>query len=123
MKAKIFYKILINATVLSVLALPFFIYADAPGVGSDSLNPLGSNTGSLEQFVTNIIKVLLNIAIPITALAIVYIGFWFVTAKGNPGELSKAKDALLWTLVGFAILLGARAIVGIISSTVTGLGA
>lgn len=122
MKNKIIYKILINTAVLSFLVLPFFIYADGPGTGSDSLNPLG-NTSNLKQFVTNIIKVVLNIAIPITALAIVYIGFWFVTAKGNPGEIGKAKDALMWTLIGFAILLGARAIVDIISSTVTGLGA
>ncbi|HBM46028.1 TPA: hypothetical protein DDZ75_03580 [Patescibacteria group bacterium] len=105
--------------------LPILSLAQGGGAGNvpggGSLNPLGG-TDTLAQFIANILKVAITIALPITALAIVYVGFLFVTAKGNPGDINKAKEALQWTLVGLAILLGAQAIVSIIKTTVTGLG-
>jgi hypothetical protein len=54
-------------------------------------------------------------------LAIIYSGFLFVFARGNSEKLGKAKDALLYTLIGAAILLGSWAIAEMIQATVTGL--
>jgi len=45
-----------------------------------------------------------------------------VTARGNPESLKKAKDALLYSVLGAAILLGAWAIAQLISDTVLKLG-
>jgi len=56
------------------------------------------------------------------ALAVIYSGFLFVFARGNSEKLGKAKDALLYTLIGAAILLGSWAIAEMIQATVTGLG-
>ena len=55
------------------------------------------------------------------ALAIIYSGFLFVAARGNSEKLTKAKDTLLYTIIGAAILLGAWAIATMISSTVLAL--
>lgn len=111
----------LNIIVFFVLFSPLFILAAPSGTpGSSSLNPLGG-TKTLKDLVLNVIKLFIQIAIPVTALAIVYIGFWFVSAQGNPGEINKAKEALMWTLAGFAILIGAGAIVDMIQTTVTGL--
>jgi len=63
----------------------------------------------------------LKIGIPIVALAIVYCGFLFVFARGNSEKLTKARDALLYTVIGAAILLGAWAIAKMISATVLAL--
>jgi len=51
----------------------------------------------------------------------VFVGFKFVTAQGEPGEISKARDMLLGTVVGALILLGARVIAAGIEATVKAL--
>jgi len=63
-----------------------------------------------------------KIGIPIVALAIIYCGFLFVQARGKPEAIKKAKDALIYTIIGAAILLGSWAIAQLISETVLELG-
>ena len=79
-------------------------------------NPI--NAGTINEFIKVFVIGDLKIGIPVVALAIIYCGFLFVKARGNPEELSKAKDALLYTLIGAAILLGSLAIAELIVSTV-----
>lgn len=79
-------------------------------------NPIPYN--SLTEFIKVLLTGALKIGIPIVALAIIYCGFLFVSARGNSEKLSKAKDALLYTLIGAAILLGSWAIAQMISDTV-----
>ncbi len=86
-------------------------------------NPLGNNINSVPEFIKILLTGVLKIGIPVVALAVIYCGFLFVQARGKPEELKKAKDALLYTLIGAAILLGSWAIAEMISATVTGLGA
>ena len=83
-------------------------------------NPVPSYT-SIPGLIQAILEGALRIGIPIIALAIVYCGFLFVAARGNSEKLTKAKDALLYTLIGAAILLGAWAIAKMISATVLAL--
>ncbi len=85
-------------------------------------NPLGPNTASIPAFIRTLLTGALKIGIPVVALAVIYCGFLFVAARGNAEKLTKAKDALLYTLIGAGILLGSWSIAELISSTVTGLG-
>jgi len=100
------------------------IYADVGGPvipGSGKIeNPIPS-IGSVPDLIQTLLKGALKIGIPVVALAIIYSGFLFVFARGNSEKLSKAKDALLYTLIGAAILLGSYAIAQMINVTVTGL--
>jgi len=85
-------------------------------------NPLGPNGAkSIQEFIKIFLTGALRIGIPVVALAIIYCGFLFVEARGKPEKLSKAKDALLYTLIGAAILLGSLAIAQMISTTVLAL--
>lgn len=84
-------------------------------------DPLGGRFGSIPALIEGILDGVIRIGIPIIALAIVYCGFLFVFARGNSEKLSKAKDALLYTLIGAAILLGSLAIAKLISVTVLAL--
>jgi hypothetical protein len=84
------------------------------------VNPIPSVT-SVPGLIQTILQGVLKIGIPIVALAIIYCGFLFVFARGNSEKLTKAKDALLYTLIGAAILLGAWAIATMISTTVLGI--
>lgn len=82
-------------------------------------NPINSNT--IQEFIRVLLEGMLKIGIPLVALAVIYCGFLFVQARGKPEEITKAKDALLYTLVGAAILLGSWAIAKLISDTVLAL--
>ena len=84
-------------------------------------NPIKVN--SIIDFIKAIIDVLIKIAIPIIALAIIYSGFLFVSARGNTEKLEAAKRTFIYTLLGAAILLGAWALAQIISETVSAITA
>ncbi len=79
-------------------------------------NPL--KVGSIPEFFALLIDVLLIFAVPIIVFFIIYAGFLFVTARGNEDQIKKAKNALLWTVIGAVLLLGAKTLLAIIINTV-----
>ena len=86
------------------------------------INPLaGNGVTSIPALIKMILTGMLQVGIPIVALAVIYCGFLFVFARGNSEKITHAKDALLYTLIGAAILLGAWAIAQMISGTVLAL--
>jgi hypothetical protein len=115
-----FLKKNINKFILLAYAffLPFsIIYADTKFCEPGKIcNPISQDT--LNGFIKTLLTGILKIGIPIVALAIIYCGFLFVEARGNTEKLTKAKSALLYTLIGSAILLGSWAIAELISNTI-----
>jgi hypothetical protein len=85
-------------------------------------NPLG-NVKTVNGFIKLLLEGLIKIGMPIVALALIYCGFLFVKARGNAEELKTAKNALLYTVIGAAILIGSWAIAQLISETVLSLSA
>jgi beta-lactamase regulating signal transducer with metallopeptidase domain len=81
-------------------------------------NPLGNSVTDLPSFIEKILGFVLVVGVPIVTLAIIYAGFLFVIARGNPEELTKAKKTLLYTLIGAALLLGSFIIAKAIQGTV-----
>lgn len=81
-------------------------------------NPLGDRITDIPSFIEAIINIVLVVGIPIVVLAIIYTGFLFVSAQGNSEKLTKAKNALMYTLIGGALLLGAFVIANAIGKTV-----
>jgi len=65
-----------------------------------------------------LIEIVLVVGVPILALAIIYAGFTYVKAQGNPGELEVAHRTLLYTVIGGVLLLGAFVIANAIQGTV-----
>lgn len=113
------------ALVIYVALIPVISFAADNNTPSDPsqgkiLNPLAT-TSTLPDLIQTFLIGAIKIGIPIVALAVVYCGFLFVAARGNSEKLTKAKDALLYTLIGAAILLGALAIAKMISATVLAL--
>lgn len=118
------FKILfVTVYVLGMITIPSVIYAQIrpPCNASEGkiCNPINEIT--INGFIKTLLTGVLRVGIPVVALAIIYSGFLFVAARGNSEKLSKAKDALLYTLIGAAILLGSWAIAQLISSTVLAL--
>lgn len=110
--------------IFGILSLPSVIYALGPcnTAGGTICNPLGAgNNETLPAFIQTLLTGVLKIGIPVVALAIIYCGFLFVAARGKPEALTKAKSALLYTLIGAGVLLGSWAIAEMISNTVLSL--
>ena len=82
-------------------------------------NPFkGSGINSVPDFLDKLIDLLINFGAVIVVFFVVFAGFQFVMAQGNPEKIKKAKDVLMYTLIGAAILLGAKVISEVIKSTV-----
>lgn len=95
--------------------------ATGPGGSSGSFqNPLKFD--SLSEFLVALLNVIIQIAFPIIVLMIIFTGFLFVKAQGKPEELKTAKTALIWTLIGAAIILGAFVLSQAICGTIQEIG-
>lgn len=96
-----------------------------PGTGSSSElskylqipNPI-KGSGDLPTFFANVLDGMVLVLTPILVVMFLYACFMFVTARGNTEKLGEAKQALMYTLIGIAIVLGAKGIAAIIGHTV-----
>ena len=69
---------------------------------------------------------ILNLVMQLGTVAVifmlVYTGFKYVAARGNPGAIASAHQALAWTVIGALVLLGSAALAQGICATVVALG-
>ena len=79
-------------------------------------NPIKYDTFS--AFVAGVTKAAVQVLMPFVVLAFIYAGFLFVKAQGKDTELKKAKEAILWSVVGALILFGAWGFAEMIGKTV-----
>lgn len=87
------------------------------GGGSDGLtNPL-NNICSLSDLLAAILDGVVQIGSIFLTFMLVYVGFLFVAARGNAEKIQGAREALVWTVIGGLILLGATAIGLVIKAT------
>jgi hypothetical protein len=112
----------------------------ASGSGSGIPPPSGSGTGTpcpgsslsgicnplRAETVCEALKIFLNalitLAMPVAVLFLVYAGFRFVWARGNPSALKDARRNLFYVVIGIGIFLGAWVLGQIIANTVGALG-
>lgn len=75
----------------------------------------------LQSFLYALLDLVLLIGYIVAVFFIIFSGFKFVMAQGNPGEISKARNMLMWTVIGTAVLIGAKVIATVIQATVEAL--
>jgi len=75
-------------------------------------NPL--QAAEFEDILDNLINFIFSIAVVLAPLMVVIAGFLFVTAGGNSEQINKAKTMIIWTIIGFLIILLSKGIMGII---------
>ncbi|MEK7552958.1 MAG: hypothetical protein AAB505_02515 [Patescibacteria group bacterium] len=97
------------------------VIGSSPRAPTVITNPL-NNIDTVSELITKILTIIIQIGLPLIALAIVYDGFLFIKAQGNESELAEAKKALLWTVIGAGVILGAFVIRTAIQGTITNLG-
>jgi hypothetical protein len=82
-------------------------------------NPLAGTIDTIPQLFQKIVEIIIKIGIPLIAMAIVYSGLLFVTARGSDEQLKKAKSALLFAVIGGLILLASWLVAEAIKDALT----
>lgn len=82
----------------------------------------GTPIKTIPEFLLALVDIIFLFGMPIIVLFIIYGGFLFVTAGDNEAQITKARKTILWTLVGAAVLIGAKVIAMAIQATVLSLG-
>lgn len=72
-------------------------------------NPIKAT--SFGELVGGLLNFLWWIVVALVPLMIVIAGFYFVTAAGDPAKVEKAKGIILYTVIGFFIVLLARGLI------------
>ncbi len=107
---------------LVVISLPLIVLAAGSSDPVSTIqNPL--KVANFCQLIKLVLQAILVIGVPIAVVFLVIVGFKFIIARGNPGELDKAKADFLHTVIGIAIFIGAWAIAKLIAATLVALGA
>lgn len=82
-------------------------------------NPL--NATSIAELLSVVLQAVVRLGTLFLVIMIVYVGFLFVAAQGKEEKIRDARSALMWTVIGGLILLGAETISLVIQSTVQAL--
>jgi len=77
---------------------------------------------SLIPTITNIINVIIGFLGLAAVIVIILGGVQYTTSAGDPGKVKKAKDTILYGIVGLVIALLAFAIVNFVMSSLSGSG-
>lgn len=114
--------ILVFTLVLCVLTIPVLTMALDGDPGSDTgatgelQNPLKYK--SMCELIAKLLEIVAELGAIVGVLFIIWSGFQFITAQGNPEKISAAKRTFYMTIIGVAILLGASVIAKLIFNTV-----
>jgi hypothetical protein len=122
MKMKILGSILCGLTILiflDVAVISVLVSAQTTPPPTQITNPLAKGgVDSIPSLITQILKIVARLGAIVCALFIIYSGFLFIKAQGNPEALNKAKSVFMWSCIGTAVLLGASVMANMICNTV-----
>ncbi len=79
-------------------------------------NPLAID--SMQDLFEAIMTAFIILCTPVIVFFVIYAGFQYVTARGNPEKIQSASKALLYAIIGAVIIIGAIAITTIVGNTV-----
>jgi len=85
-------------------------------------NPFKTGTNNLYDLARAIVNnVILPIGGVLCVLAFIYSGFMYVIARGDKTKISNAHNALLYSAIGTAVLLGSWVIANVVENTIKAL--
>ncbi len=112
------YKKILAFIIPLLFFIPFFIFAQPTPAVTTIQNPLGPNNTSVQDILIKIMNLVATVGAIVVVFFIIFSGYKFVAARGNPGEIEDAKKTFYATIIGGAILLGADIIANVVVNTV-----
>ena len=107
------------ALILSCGLVARIAHAEDTSPGTTLQNPLTSS--SIDQLLASVLSAFVKLSAPVIVIAIIYSGFLLVTARGDTAKIKQGKSALLWTVVGAAVIIGAQLLATAIQNTINGI--
>lgn len=102
---------------ISILMILFLFLAVSADSSMSIQNPITAD--SFEIVISNIIDFIFNIAIVLVPLMVVIGGVMFLTSGGNLERVTQSKRILIWSIVGFLIVLLSKGILAMLESLLT----
>jgi len=114
-------KFLASLVLISLLVVPAVASAqnwleDLFGIGGSS--PATAPETDVMKVLDSITDWLFAILLIVAAIAIIIAAYFFVTATGDPDKVKKARDFVLYALIGVLIALVAKGLVALVGRIV-----
>ena len=87
----------------------------AVGVGVDVPSEPGKTDYTFPEYICAVYKYSLVIGASLSALMIIWAGYKYLTSQGNQTQISDAKDIVVGTLIGFALLVSIRLVLSFLN--------
>jgi hypothetical protein len=108
----IYKKLIIASASLAVLAAPVLGLAiNIPP------QPVGNNALNVTSIVNSIFGFIWPVIIGIIIILFIIAGFEFITAQGDSAKIGKARQFVIWGIVGIVVVLLAFSMVSIIQNS------
>lgn len=83
-------------------------------------NPL-KNVNSFPDLLKGVIDFILKLTFILFPLMILIGGFFFFTSGGDPARVTRAKNIITWSIIGFAIVIFSKALIEIVTGILGGI--
>ncbi|MFZ5559214.1 MAG: pilin, partial [Patescibacteria group bacterium] len=81
-------------------------------------DPLECKT--IDEIIEAIVTLIVAIGLGVGVIMIIWSAILYMTSAGNEQKVATAKKALMWTVIGIAILLSARFIIMLLVEVLSG---
>jgi len=95
--------------ILSCLLFSFFLLPNFAKAQITIENPLRADT--ITELIEGILNFIFWVATALAPLMIVIAGFYFLTSGGNPQQIATAKRIILYTVIGYAIIITSKGLI------------
>lgn len=87
---------------------------------ADIPDPVGGGNTDLSEFITKVIKAVLNILGLVAVVVIIVAGIRLVVAGQEEGQREKARNAILYAIIGLIIIVLANVLVSFVVENLVG---
>jgi len=100
-------KFLILFSVILFL-IPFVVFSQI------SIEPPGGFPDTIEELIDTIINFIFFLALALAPLMVLIGAFYIMTAAGNPDKVRQGTNIILYTAIGFGIILFAKGLISMV---------
>jgi hypothetical protein len=112
-------KNLLKLALAGLLIAPALAAAQVPGVDMPGITPPScSDPPNVMEVLDRIVDSLFAILLVVAAIAITVAAYYFVTASGEPDKVKKARDFVIYALVGVLLAFLAKGLIYLVANIV-----
>ena len=104
-------KKVISLLVLGAVLMPLLAGAAIVEIKNPLARDDGTGVNTFDELIKRIIIFTRQVATAVAPIMIIVAGFFFITSAGDPEKINTAKRLLLWTLIGFGVILLAEGMI------------